>query len=105
MRLGSYMCRLEEGSLARDVYQTVEVRERHRHRYEVNNRFRDELQKKGLKFSGINPELNLMEIAELPTHPFFIGCQFHPEFTSRPFAPNPLFNRFVQASLQHRKSR
>jgi CTP synthase len=105
MRLGSYLCRLEEGTLARDVYQVSEVRERHRHRYEVNNRFRDELQKKGLKFSGINPELNLVEIAELPSHPYFIGCQFHPEFTSRPFAPNPLFNRFVQAALQNRKSR
>jgi CTP synthase len=103
MRLGSYLCRIEEGSLARDVYQAGEVKERHRHRFEVNNRFREELQKKGLRFSGLNPELNLVEIAELPSHPYFIGCQFHPEFTSRPFAPNPLFTRFVQASLQNRK--
>lgn len=105
MRLGSYQCKLEEGSLARAVYGLPEVKERHRHRYEVNNRFREELERKGLRFSGVNPDLNLVEIAELPGHPYFIGCQFHPEFTSRPFSPNPLFVKFVEACLQNRRNR
>jgi CTP synthase len=105
MRLGGYRCVLEEGSLARSIYGAPEVRERHRHRYEVNNRFRDELSKQGLRFSGVYPEQNLVEISELPGHPFFLGCQFHPEFTSRPFAPNPLFVKFVEAALQQRKGR
>jgi CTP synthase len=105
MRLGAYRCEVEEGTLAHRIYQQKEIRERHRHRFEVNNRFREELSQHGLRFSGINPEQNLVEIAELPSHPFMIGCQFHPEFQSRPFAANPLFVSFVEASLQSRQKR
>jgi CTP synthase len=104
MRLGSYKCRLKAGSLARKLYGTAEVSERHRHRYEVNNHYRALLEKGGLVFSGINEELNLVEMAELPTHPWFLGCQFHPEFRSKPFEPHPLFIGFVRAALEYRKA-
>jgi CTP synthase len=80
------------------------VSERHRHRYEVNNHYRALLEKGGLVFSGVNEELNLVEMAELPTHPWFLGCQFHPEFRSKPFEPHPLFIGFVRAALEYRKA-
>ncbi|AHY46737.1 PyrG: CTP synthase [Rubrobacter radiotolerans] len=99
MRLGSYPCKLQAGSLARKVYGTDEVQERHRHRYEVNNEYRDVLTEAGMVFSGTSPDGRLVEIAELKDHPFFIASQFHPEFKSRPLDPHPLFRGFVEACL------
>jgi len=100
MRLGAYPCRLEPGSLAHDVYGALEISERHRHRYEVSNEFRDTLTGRGLRLSGTSPDRTLVEMIELPGHPYFIGCQFHPEIKSRPMMPHPLFVRFVRASLE-----
>src|SRR5262249_22033033 len=91
MRLGTYKCVLRHGSLAHKLYAADEIYERHRHRYEVNNNYRSQMEDAGLVFSGYNPELNLVEMIELRDHPHFIGCQFHPEFKSKPFAPHPLF--------------
>jgi len=102
MRLGAYRCVLKNGSLAGKLYAKDEVQERHRHRYEVNNAYRGKLQERGLVFSGHNPELNLVEMIELNDHPFFVGCQFHPELKSRPFAPHPLFAGFIRAALDAR---
>jgi CTP synthase len=102
MRLGAYRCVLKSNSLAFRLYGKDEVSERHRHRYEVNNAYRARLAEAGLSFSGHNPELNLVEMIELPDHPFFVGCQFHPEFKSKPFAPHPLFSGFIRAALEHR---
>ncbi|MFL5355804.1 CTP synthase [Archangium sp.] len=102
MRLGSYACALKQGSLARKLYGEDVINERHRHRYEVNNAYRGRLQEAGLAVSGHNPELNLVEMIELPDHPYFIGCQFHPEFKSKPFAPHPLFSGFIGAAVSHR---
>lgn len=99
MRLGSYECKLASGSLASSVYEAKTISERHRHRYEVNNHYREILEKAGLVFSGVNPEMNLVEMMELPGHPWFLTCQFHPEFKSKPFSPHPLFVHFVKASL------
>ncbi len=97
MRLGRYPCRISPGTLAAEVYDTDFVNERHRHRYEVNNSYRETLAEAGLVFSGTSPEGRLVEIAELENHPFFIGSQFHPEFKSRPLRPAPLFDGFVAA--------
>ncbi|MHB8875603.1 MAG: CTP synthase [Myxococcaceae bacterium] len=105
MRLGSYRCVLKPGSLAQKLYGKDEVEERHRHRYEVSNQYRARLEEKGLVISGTNPELGLVEMIELPGHPHFIGCQAHPEFKSKPFAPHPLFAGFIHAALQHRDQR
>ncbi|MBK7859131.1 MAG: CTP synthase [Archangiaceae bacterium] len=102
MRLGSYPCSLKPGSLAHRLYAKDQVGERHRHRYEVNNQYRGKLQEAGLVFSGVNKDLDLVEMIELDNHPHFIGCQFHPEFQSKPFAPHPLFSGFVRAALQQR---
>lgn len=101
MRLGAYDCKIKTGSLAFKCYQKEMISERHRHRYEVNNNYRDTLEKNGLVLSGINPEKNLVEIIELPEeeHPFFIASQFHPEFKSNPLIPHPLFREFINASL------
>jgi CTP synthase len=103
MRLGSYACMLKEGSLAERIYGVNEIVERHRHRYEVNNAYREQLEKAGLIFSGLSPNGELVEMIELKDHPFFIACQFHPEFKSRPLKPHPLFNAFVEAALKARK--
>ena len=100
MRLGAYPCRLQEGSLARDVYGAADVSERHRHRYEVNNEYRDDLGQHGMKFSGLSPDGGLVEIVELPEHPFFVATQFHPELRSRPMAPHPLFKAFIKAASE-----
>lgn len=107
MRLGAYPCCLQEGSLAARAYGILNISERHRHRYEFNNAFRNDLASKGLIFSGISPDGKLIEMIELADHPYFVGCQFHPEFKSRPTAPHPLFTRFIQAALdyQTRKSK
>ncbi len=102
MRLGAYPCVLREGSLAARIYGARQVRERHRHRYEVNNAYREALEACGLIASGRSPDGKLVEMIELPGHPFFVGCQFHPEFRSRPHRPHPLFTHFVGAALAYR---
>ena len=100
MRLGGQQCSLREGSLARKLYGQEVITERHRHRYEFNNRYRDVLQKNGMLLSGLSMDEMLVEMIELPTHPWFIGCQFHPEFTSNPRQGHPLFTGFIEAALR-----
>jgi len=102
MRLGAYPCALKAGSRALDIYKKEEISERHRHRFEVNNDFRGTLTEHGLVLSGTSPDNRLVEIVELPNHPHFLGCQFHPEFKSRPMAAHPLFSSFVSAACQRR---
>ena len=104
MRLGHYPCQIRPGTLASEVYGEELVYERHRHRYEVNNGYRDALSQSGMVFSGTSPDGRLVEIAELKDHPFFIGSQFHPEFKSRPLRPHPLFRGFVRACRSLRKT-
>jgi len=99
MRLGSYTCHLVDGTLAQSIYKKDLIQERHRHRYEFNNRYREILKKYGMKLSGICEERDLVEIVELKDHPWFVGCQFHPEFKSKPMTPHPLFTSFVEACL------
>ncbi len=105
MRLGSYDCALTPGTTAAAAYQTSTITERHRHRYEFNNAYRQQLVDAGLVISGINPEQDLVEIIEVKDHPFFVGAQFHPEFLSRPMRPHPLFTGFVKAALSNPSSR
>ena len=105
LRLGGYECHLREGSLARKLYGKDDIVERHRHRYEVNPSYVERINEGGLAVSGTNPGSGLVEIVELPGHPFFIACQFHPEFTSRPMKPNPLFKGLVEAALAHQEGR
>ena len=105
MRLGAYPCRLIEGTLASTAYAKSEISERHRHRYEFNNELREQLEKAGLIISGVSPHGDLVEIVELRDHPWFLGCQFHPEFKSRPMDPHPLFREFIKASLAQSGSR
>ncbi|MCD6500705.1 CTP synthase [bacterium] len=100
MRLGAHPCRLLKGTLSRKIYKTSLISERHRHRYELNNKFKEILEKNGLIMAGVNPERNLVEIVEIPNHPFFIATQFHPEFKSRPLRPHPLFRKFIQVCLK-----
>lgn len=100
MRLGAYPCLLEEGSLAFQAYRRHEISERHRHRYEFNNEYREVLGRYGMRFTGLSPDKNLVEIIELADHPWFLGCQFHPEFKSKPMDPHPLFKAFVSQSLE-----
>ncbi|HJQ71482.1 MAG TPA: CTP synthase [Blastocatellia bacterium] len=102
MRLGAYPCRLKPGSLAEKVYGERDISERHRHRYEFNPRYEDELGGHGLVFSGKSPDGKFVEIVELPDHPWFLGCQFHPEFKSKPLDPHPLFVSFIRAAYEHR---
>jgi CTP synthase len=101
MRLGSYPCVLGEGTLAAEAYGAAEISERHRHRYEVNNDFREQLTAQGMKLSGLSPDKKLVEMIELADHPYFVACQFHPEFKSRPMTPHPLFRRFVRGMIDH----
>ena len=103
MRLGSYPCHIKEESLAYHIYAQDIVFERHRHRYEFNNQFRMLFEKKGMVFSGIYKQQDLVEIIEFKEHPWFVAVQFHPEFQSQPFAPHPLFTHFVQAAIDHKK--
>ena len=103
MRLGLYPCMILLGTLAARLYQTERVEERHRHRYEVNNAYRQALEEHGLIMSGLSPDGILVEMAEIRDHPFMIGCQFHPEFLSRPTSPHPLFSGFIKAVCQRRK--
>ncbi|MBN1827627.1 MAG: CTP synthase [Deltaproteobacteria bacterium] len=105
MRLGSYPCLLEKGSLAFEAYGMKTISERHRHRYEFNNDFRKDLEANNMKISGTSPDGSLVEIIELPGSPWFLGCQFHPEFKSRPRDPHPLFRDFIAAALRFRQSR
>jgi CTP synthase len=100
MRLGAYPCAIKKGTLAWKAYRRELVSERHRHRYEVNNAYRDILEKHGMVFSGIHPDRNLVEIGELPKHPFFLGTQFHPELKTRPLQPHPLFFEFIKAAIK-----
>ncbi len=104
MRLGAYPCILEEGTHAFRAYGRKEISERHRHRYEFNNAYRDIFTRYGLKISGLGPDGELVEIIEIEDHPWFLGCQFHPEFKSRPTYPHPLFRAFIEASLREKKS-
>jgi CTP synthase len=102
MRLGAYPCNLEEGSLAEKIYGASEISERHRHRFEFNPRYEEILGNNGLIFSGKSPDGKFIEIVELPHHPWFLGCQFHPEFKSKPLAPHPLFVSFIRAAYENR---
>lgn len=102
MRLGSYPAKLRPGSRVQQIYGVQEISERHRHRYEVNNAYRDILEDHGMRFSGISPDGSLIEVAELPDHPWFLGCQYHPELKSRPMRPHPLFVSFLEAAMAHR---
>jgi len=105
MRLGGFPCSLLPGSVAADAYGTTEINERHRHRYEFANDYRDRLEKAGLVLSGTSPDRKLVEMVELKDHPYFVGCQFHPEFKSKPTLPHPLFARFVRAALERQTVR
>ena len=100
MRLGTYPCKIQPDTMAKDMYNNEIIYERHRHRYEVNNKFRNELESKGLVFSGLSPDEDLVEMIELKDHPYFVASQFHPEFKSRPWDPAPMFNSFIAASKE-----
>ncbi|MCK9459279.1 MAG: CTP synthase [Proteobacteria bacterium] len=103
MRLGAYPCVLKTGTKARAAYGAPEISERHRHRFEVNNAYRERLEKGGMILSGLSPDGSLVEMIELADHPYFVGCQFHPEFKSRPREPHPLFTAFIAAALKRKK--
>ena len=98
MRLGTYPCKIKKGTLTSKIYNDEIIYERHRHRYEVNNKFKDELEKAGLVISGMSPDNNLIEMIEVKDHPFFVASQFHPEFKSRPWEPAPMFQYFIKAA-------
>ena len=100
MRLGTYPCKIQPDTMAKELYKNEIIYERHRHRYEVNNKFRNELESKGLVFSGLSPDEDLVEMIELKDHPYFVASQFHPEFKSRPWDPAPMFNSFIAASKE-----
>lgn len=103
MRLGAYPCKLKPGSLAHQAYNEDTIKERHRHRFEFNNQYREQLEKGGMLITGINPDLNLVEIVEIPSHPWYLAVQFHPEFKSKPNKAHPLFSKFVAAALKHKE--
>jgi len=103
MRLGAYPCKIEDNTLAKEIYNKNNISERHRHRYEFNNKYLDQIQAAGMKASGINPDSNLVEIIEIPEHPFFIGVQFHPEYKSTVATPHPLFVSLVKAAVSVKK--
>ncbi len=105
MRLGAYPCSLEKGTNSFEAYKTSKISERHRHRYEFNNHYRVQMEEAGLVFAGINPERDLVEIIEIKDHPWFVGCQFHPEFKSKPDAAHPLFREFIAAALKQAKDK
>lgn len=105
MRLGAFPCRLKKPSFAYQAYGHDEIAERHRHRYEFNNAYREVLERHGMKITGVCPDADLVEIVEIPDHPWFLACQFHPEFKSRPHDPHPLFAAFIAAALAHQPSR
>jgi CTP synthase len=105
MRLGAYPCVLKEKTIAFSAYKSVNISERHRHRYEVNNKYRDMLEQNGMILSGLSPDGNLVEMMELPNHPWFVGCQFHPELKSRAVTGHPLFASFIKAVLKLKKEK
>ena len=105
MRLGAYKCTIKEGTLAYDIYKQKEIYERHRHRYEFNTEYKKLLEEKGLVISGEYTVKKLPEIVEIPSHRWFIGCHFHPEFKSKPFSPHPIFKEFVRASFEYKKEK
>ena len=102
MRLGSYEAKLKNDSFIKKIYGKSSIKERHRHRYEVNINYKEKFEKNGMIFSGLSPDGLLPEIIELKNHPWFVGVQFHPEFKSRPLAPHPLFSSFIKASKNHK---
>ena len=103
MRLGAYDCKIQPGTKTYSAYRKKQITERHRHRWEVNNRYRDRLEKNGMKISGLNEELNLVEIIELTDHPWYVAGQFHPELKSRVSKAHPLFREFIKASVKNLK--
>lgn len=103
MRLGAYRCELRPGTVSQQLYDKMAIAERHRHRYEINNQYRDTIEQKGMILSGLSPDGRLVEMVEIPDHPWFVGCQFHPEFKSRPNKPHPLFLGLVKASLDRQQ--
>lgn len=103
MRLGAYNCKLIPGTKSYKIYGEKNITERHRHRYEFNNDYKEILSKKGMVIAGINPEKNLVEIIEIKDHPFFVATQFHPEFKSRPTKPHPLFREFINSCILKKK--
>jgi CTP synthase len=105
MRLGAWSCQLVPGSFAHKAYGKLEISERHRHRYEFNREYEKQLVAAGLKITGRTPDENYVEIVEAPEHPWFLGCQFHPEFKSKPLEPHPLFRAFIGAALEHQKQK
>ena len=105
MRLGVWETVIKPGSLAQRLYGALSVKERHRHRYEFNDEYRAQMEAAGFSISGTSPRGNLVEMIEIPGHPFFIASQFHPEFLSKPVKPHPLFAGFIQAALEHRRPR
>jgi CTP synthase len=105
MRLGAWACKIEPGTLAHEIYGKTEISERHRHRYEFNREYEEPMVAAGLRISGSSPDGTYVEMVELPDHPHFIGCQFHPEFKSKPLEPHPLFSSFVAAAYQHGRKR
>jgi len=105
MRLGSWPCRLIDSSFAYRAYGTHEIAERHRHRYEFNREYQERLQAAGLRITGETPDGTYVEICEIGDHPWFLGCQFHPEFKSKPMEPHPLFKAFIGAAYKYRRQR
>ncbi|MFT4515312.1 MAG: CTP synthase, partial [Planctomycetota bacterium] len=104
MRLGAFDCTLQEGTKSHRAYGSETISERHRHRFELNNAYRDRLREKGLVMAGTNPKLDLVEIVEDPNHPWFVGVQYHPEYKTQPLTAHPLFRDFVQAAIENKKS-
>jgi CTP synthase len=105
MRLGAYPCVLKTDSLAFKAYNAEEISERHRHRYEFNNQYLEQFEQAGMRAVGTNPDTNLVEVVEIPTHPYFVGVQFHPEYKSTVANPHPLFVSFVKAALKHKSEK
>ena len=105
MRLGAFDCRLEAGTKSHAAYQSTVVSERHRHRFEVNNDYRAQLEANGMRIAGTSPDGSLVEVIELPTHPWFVAVQCHPEFKSKPTHPHPLFRDFIGAALELRRAK
>ncbi|MEM8959973.1 MAG: CTP synthase [Acidobacteriota bacterium] len=105
MRLGAYPCQIQEGTLAHRIYETTDISERHRHRYEVNQKYVETLKQHGVVISGMSPDGKFVEMIEIPDHPWFLGCQFHPEYRSRPTEPHPLFVSYIEAALAHQRKR
>ena len=102
MRLGAWPCVLADDSIAARAYEATQISERHRHRYEFNREYEALLTGAGLRITGTTPDATYVEIVEIPGHPFFLGCQFHPEFKSKPLEPHPLFRSFIEASYENR---